>query len=156
MKKFFTALLLVLACAALSACTGVESCPAAQPEALADGEENTWGVVFTAKDVTPNGLTLLCTQSGDAPGELTTGAEFTLQIKKGDAWESVPVTQENCAWTMEAYLIPADGSTEWKTDWQWLYGTLQSGQYRIGKTVTAFIEPGNSPSQLLWAEFTIE
>ena len=29
--------------------------------------DNDWGVFFTAKDVTPEGMTLVCTQSGGAP-----------------------------------------------------------------------------------------
>ncbi len=45
------------------------------------------GVTLTAEDVTPNGLTLVCTQSGGAPtGELQTGSRFWLEVYSESNW----------------------------------------------------------------------
>ena len=118
-----------------------------------------WGVTLTAENVTPTGLTIVCTQSGGDPaGELQTGSYYTVQKLVEDRWESVEyaeIDEEQVGWTGEAWLIPMDSSVEWEVNWQWLYGALPAGQYRIGKEIMDFVETGNYEKAMFFAEFTI-
>ena len=36
---------------------------------------------------------------------------------------------------MKVKLIPKNGETEMETNWEWLYGKLEPGTYKITKTV---------------------
>ena len=42
---------------------------------------------------------------------------------------------DEAAYTDIAYIIPENDSSEIETDWEWLYGQLSPGTYRIRKSV---------------------
>lgn len=122
--------------------------------------EDEWGVVLTAKDVTPTGLTLAAAQSGGAPaGELQTGSMFWLETYENGVWKPVPEvpTEDGVerGWNMIAYLIPVDGSVEWEVNWEYLYGTLPAGTYRIGKEIMDFRGTGDYDTRNYYAEFKL-
>ncbi len=99
--------------------------------------ENEIGLTLSAKDVTSSGLTLVFTQSGDSPTrELFTGADYSLERFEDDAWTAVEtLSSEPTAWIAIAYSIEMDGTTEKEVDWSSLYGELETGHYRVVKTV---------------------
>ncbi len=120
--------------------------------------EAQWGITLSAENVTPAGLTLVCTQSGGTPtGELQTGSWYILERFTEEGWTEVEwVPQEyDVAWTAEAWNIPKEDTVEWKVDWEWLYGKLSPGTYRIGKSVNDFRETGDYDTQNFYAEFQI-
>lgn len=120
--------------------------------------ESQWGITLSAENVTPTGLTIVCTQSGgEATGELQTGSWYILEQMTDNGWtEAEWVPQEHdVAWTAEAWIIPKESSVEWEVDWEWLYGELSPGTYRIGKSVVDFRETGNYDTQNFYAEFAI-
>ena len=41
-------------------------------------------------------------------------------------------------WTAEAYIINKENTTDWEVNWEWLYGKLPEGNYRIGKEIMDF------------------
>lgn len=117
-----------------------------------------WGITLTATDVTPTGMTLLCTQTGGAQqGQLQTSTPYFLEIYQDGGWETVDyLPQEyNIGWTTIAWMIPENQITEWTVDWAWLYGDLPNGTYRIGKSVMDFIETGIYEEQMYYAVFKI-
>ena len=115
------------------------------------------GVTLTAEDVTPNGLTLVCTQSGGAPtGELQTGSRFWLEVYSEGNWFPVKDDMEDVFWTMEAWSIPGNKRVEWSVSWETLYGSLPTGQYRIGKEIMDFRAGGDYDEYNYYAEFTVE
>lgn len=112
-----------------------------------------WGVTLSVKNVTANGATIIFSQSGGNPtGELTTGSYYRLEYKNEEMAFAV---EGDIAWTSEAYLIPKDGSMETEVNWQWLYGTLEPGNYRIVKEVMDFRGPGDFDKKEYSAEFTV-
>ena len=116
-----------------------------------------WGVYLRAKDVTPKGLTLVCTQSGgNAEGELQTGSYYRIEQyeSKSDEWIEADCFAE-VSWTMEALMIPAGQSVEWKVDWEFLYGKLKPGYYRIVKEIMDFKGTGNHEESEYFATFEI-
>ena len=118
-------------------------------------EEN-WGITLTAENVIPTSATIKCTQSGGEPtGELQTGSWYILETwTQENGWHEAPCYAEVC-WTEEAWLIPKDSVTEWEVNWEWLYGTLPEGKYRIGKEITDFRGTGDYDEAIYFAEFEI-
>ena len=115
-----------------------------------------WGLTLSVKDVTESGLTLVCTQSGgELTGELQTGSDYKLIVLK-DAWEDVPTIIEDYGWTAEAYMIAKDDVTEFEIKWEWLYGKLPAGTYRLVKGFTDFRESGDYNNFAYWTEFEIK
>lgn len=117
-----------------------------------------WGIALSVKDVTPRGLTLICTQSGGKPsGELQTGSYYVVEVLTDGEWKKAAwLPQEHqVAWTTEAWLIGKESVSEWKVDWEWLYGDLGAGTYRIGKEFHDFREAGDFDLLMAYAEFTV-
>ena len=128
------------------------------PEFLIIDEK--WGVTLEAENVTANGLTLVCTQTGGKPtGSLQTGSWYIVEKwTQETGWKEVDyVPQEyDIAWTQEAYMIPMEDQAKWEVNWEWLYGELTTGKYRIGKEIMDFREAGNYDNAIYYAEFEIE
>lgn len=115
-----------------------------------------WGITLSVKDVTDSGLTLVCTQSGgEADGELQTGRDYKLIVLK-EAWEDVPTIIEDYGWTAEAYMIAKDDVTEFDINWEWLYGKLPEGTYRLVKGFMNFRGSGDFENFPYWIEFEIK
>lgn len=116
-----------------------------------------WGITLTAKDVTPFGLTVVCTQSGgNITGELQTGSMYWIEKKDKDVWKKAEyIMEEPVCWNSIAYLITANGKTEWTVNWERLYGELPAGEYRIGKQIADFREANGYDTQNCYAEFTV-
>lgn len=116
-----------------------------------------WGLALAAEDVSPEGLTLRFVQRGGSPtGELETGSPFWLERETADgAWAEVEPLMEELAWDMMAYLIHRDGDTELEVKWSGLYGELEVGSYRLGKTVMDFRAAGDYDQRDYYAYFTV-
>ena len=111
-----------------------------------------WGLTLSVKDVTSKGATLVFSQSGgNAVGELMTGSYYRLEYEDEEMAFAV---EGDIAWTSEAYMIPKDGELEMQVNWEWLYGTLEPGTYRIVKQV---MDHGNSGNLVKFysVEFTV-
>lgn len=115
-----------------------------------------WGLTLSVKDVTASGLTLVCTQSGgELTGELETGSDYKLIVLK-EAWEDVPTIIDDYGWTAEAYMVAKDDVTEFEYNWEWLYGKLPAGTYRMVKGFTDFRGSGDYDNFAYWIEFEIK
>ncbi len=125
----------------------------------ANRAENNLGITLTAENITPTNATLKCTQSGGEPtGELQTGSWYILEswtLENG--WNEMPYAIEGeIGWTAEAWMIPFEDTCEWEIDWEWLYGVLPAGKYRIGKEIMDFRGSGDYDRQVIYAEFEIQ
>ncbi len=120
--------------------------------------EETWGITLAAENVTPEGLKIKCTQSaGGATGELQTGSWYIVENwTKENGWKEIPyVIEGEISWTAEAWIIPMNDTCEWEVNWNWLYGSLPAGKYRIGKDIMDFRETGNYDNSIYFVEFEI-
>ena len=152
MKKQWLCLLIFVVCLF----AGCASLSAEKP--VIDVPKYDWGVTLSAKDVTEKGLTIVCKQSGgEEVSELFTGSFYTLQRSEDGEWKDIEfLPQEyDVAWTSEAWIIPKDESTEWEVDWEWLYGKLPEGEYRIGKEIMNFRKTGDYDEEIIYAYFEI-
>lgn len=158
MKQHMTLALALAAALTLAGCAQSTAAQPPQAETTPPAAESDWGVALSAEDVSPTGLTLTCTQSGGSPtGELQTGSYYSLEVLEGEGWTAVEqLPQEyDVAWTAEAWAIPMDDSVQWTVDWEWLYGSLPAGTYRLGKEIVDFQNSGDYDQQMLYAQFTI-
>ena len=123
-----------------------------------EAESDSWGLTLGIKDVTPNSATLLFSQSGgEFDGILQTGTMFYIEKETDGKWIALSTNPLiDFAWTMEAYIITVDGETELKTEWEWLYGKLPAGTYRIKKDVMNFRKAGDFDTKTYSATFVIE
>lgn len=115
------------------------------------------GVTMTVKEgtVSSTGLTVVFHNNSDK--EYTYGDPFWLEKKSDGSWYQVPITiEDNYGFNDIGYILPPLGSSEWNVDWEWLYGNLDTGEYRIVKDVLDVIEPGDYDTHHLAAEFAIE
>ena len=121
-------------------------------------EHELWGVTLTAKNVTPTGLTIICTQSGgEDVAQLHSGNYYRLEQLNGEHWDECEIVfVGEYAFTAEAWIIPLEDSVEWHTGWEWLYGELAPGTYRIVKEIENFRGTGDYDEAEYYAEFTIE
>ena len=121
-------------------------------------EEN-WGVTLTMDHITPTSATLICTQEGGNPtGELQTGSWYMIESwTQENGWMEVDrMFQGDLAWTMEAWAIPQNKKSEWNVNWEFLYGELPPGKYRIAKEVMDFRKTGDFDTSIYFADFMID
>ncbi|WP_407272462.1 immunoglobulin-like domain-containing protein [Radiobacillus sp. PE A8.2] len=118
---------------------------------------NLEGVTMIVKDgkVSTTGLTV--TFENKADKECIYGEYFMLEKKIEGSWYQVPVTLDgNYGFNDIGYELNASDVSEWTADWEWLYGSLDTGEYRIVKDVLDFRKAGDYDKFYLAAEFTID
>ncbi len=119
-----------------------------------------WCISMSATDVTTDGLTLIISQNGgEFDGELLTGSYYKLQKLTDNIWTDVPyVLGDNVvyAWDDVAHIIGKSDVTQMPVNWNWFYGSLEPGKYRIEKLIMGYIEPGVYGKKSYYAEFTID
>ena len=120
---------------------------------------NQWGIVLEVDNVTENSLTIVCNHSGgENVAELYTGSYYVIQKLEKTDWVDVEYLPQEyeLTWTSEAWIIQKEGTTQWDVNWEWLYGELSAGEYRIGKEIMNFRGTGDFDEEIVYAEFIIE
>lgn len=125
---------------------------------ISDFEAEVLGLIMDVRNVSPTGLTVHFRQYEKKDvGELIYGEPYTLERLVNEKWEAVPQIIDNAGYNDIAYIIPSEGESELETNWEWLYGKLDPGTYKITKKVTAQKEDGSdsNPNYPLSAQFMI-
>ncbi len=112
------------------------------------------GVTMTVKEGTVSSASLKVVFENNSSSQCTYGEYFCLEKKINGSWYQVPVVIDgDYAFNLIAYEVA--GEREWTIDWEWLYGSLDTGEYRIVKDVLDFRDVGDYDKYYLAAEFTI-
>ena len=118
-------------------------------------------ITLHAENITRNGCTLVCTQSGGPFENIITGSPFNVERLEDGRW--VGVMPESTTWTSIAYMVNRDTTTTWNLNWSQIVGSLAPGHYRVSKTFWGesrnpfhLGEKKESGEQTYYAEFTIE
>ncbi len=115
-----------------------------------------WGLTLSVKDVTSTGLILVCTKEGGNPtGELKCGTDYRLIVLEDETWKDVPTVIEEYGWNSLAYNFSEGQDTEFDISWEWLYGKLSAGTYRLTKGFMDFRGAGDYDTAMYWVEFEI-
>lgn len=114
------------------------------------------GVTMKPEDGTlfSGGATFEVTNStGD---EAVFGSYYELQRKTGDGqWQPLDyiLDKNSIGWESIAYIIKGNSTWEVKINWEWLYGKLAKGNYRLVKN---FHFEDYSTTYSVWTEFEIK
>lgn len=123
---------------------------------IRESEADEIAVVMEVSRVTESGLTVTFRQYDERDaGELIVGEGFVLSRLEGEEWTEVPPVIEKGAFNDIGYPIPTQGKVELETNWEWLYGKLVPGTYRITKTVWETTGEGASRAYPLTAQFIL-
>ncbi|MCM1052672.1 MAG: hypothetical protein NC483_01665 [Ruminococcus sp.] len=63
------------------------------------------------------------------------GISFTLYEKINNEWYYFPTKIDKYGWTLLDYYVNEDNLLEMEADWEWLYGKLKPGEYKLVKDV---------------------
>ena len=121
--------------------------------------EETRGITLNAENITSTSVTIKCTQSGGEPtGELHTGSWYILENwTQENGWMEMPyIIDGEIGWEDVAWVVPMNDTCKWEINWEWLYGKLPDGKYRIGKEITDFRATGDYDNTVYFVEFEIE
>ncbi len=114
------------------------------------------GVAITVKEgtVSPTGLAVgLVNNSGS---QYIYGEYFCLEKKINGAWYQVPlVIDGNYGFNEIAYVLASGDDSHWTVGWDWLYGNLDPGEYRIVKNILDSSGLKEYDTYYLAAEFTV-
>ena len=133
MKKL-TAFILIM----LVLLTGCARESAYQPTGAAN-------VTMTVSDVTPAGAVVTIQDSNEAP--FVYGEWFQIEREKDGIWYEVKTKISNYGFNEIGWLTDENGGLTMDVNWEWLYGKLPAGHYRILK---------QAGTEIIGAEFTVE
>lgn len=149
-----SALFLLICCSKYAAFQAERQSPDTAEAPLIDGD-NKLGLRLRVADISPSGLRLICSQSGGHPtGTLQTGAYYSLEKWEGESWQTVDTISETY-WQLQAFTIEKDQDTEFRIDWEWLYGKLNKGTYRLEKRISDFRQSDDKDDYIFYADFEI-
>ena len=113
-----------------------------------DSEIPEIGLIAEARNITGKGavINFRVWDPELAAGQLEYGEDYSMEKLAADEW--IPLEPIIDGWAVNdvAHLIPADpesGGSDWKMAWDWLYGELEPGRYRIIKPVVDFRGTGD-------------
>ena len=100
------------------------------------GNANPLDLTLYLENITPDGATLVCTQDGTRWSDVITGSNWSLERLENNEW--VSLLPEDMVWTTEAYPIPTGESRSFAINWGHMIGSLEPGQYQLGKTFSFY------------------
>lgn len=114
------------------------------------------GIVMKAKNVSNHGLTFEFDVVDKDISDIITGSYYIVERTNNNKHTSIPFVEleGDLAWTSEAYIIE-DGSS-FDVNWEWLYGELSVGNYRIGKQISFVDKENNFVNSMIYAEFEVK
>ena len=102
-------------------------------------------VTMTVSEVTPTGATVTIQDSNE---ELFVYGEwFQIEREKDGVWYEVKTKFSNYGFNEIGWLTDENGELTMDVNWEWLYGKLSAGHYRILK---------QAGTEIIGAEFTVE
>ena len=152
-KKWITIILVIMLSCSLAGCGVLVGKQTNIPM------PNKWGITLELQDITPVSLTMVCTQSGgEGIVELQTGRPYVIQKWKNGEWVDLDYIppEYNIAWPMDAWPVEEGSTNTWEVNWEWLYGAIPNGKYRIGKEIMDFKGSGDYDNAIYFAEFEIK
>ncbi|MCI9337017.1 MAG: hypothetical protein HFH93_05660 [Lachnospiraceae bacterium] len=123
-----------------------------------ESENERIGLYLSLEGISPSGAMLCYNQyDKEAPtGQLQDGDDFSIEVKKDGKWEEAPIVVEgDYGFHDIAYTIFTNDTTRRELSWEWLYGELTPGEYRIRKKVMDFRGTGDYDQYEIYAYFIL-
>lgn len=123
-----------------------------------------WGIYGSVTDVTPIGLTMVFKQEDFIPTnkndnwEYSMASPFEIQKFEYKSWNSVKAKYKSfeVPWSSDIEYIKSNDITSHIVDWEWLYGKLPKGKYRIVKEVKVLKDTHDYDIKKIYLHFEIE
>ena len=96
-------------------------------------------------DVTSTDATVIIKASNPSP--YVYGEWYEIEREKDGTWYEVKTIISNYGFNEIGYIPNNNGEVEFKINWEWLYGELPEGNYRLLKQVN---------TQYIFVEFCVE
>ncbi|MDN4493002.1 immunoglobulin-like domain-containing protein [Ureibacillus aquaedulcis] len=115
------------------------------------------GVTMIAKEgtVSSTGLTVIFENNSNK--HINYGESFLLEKKINGKWYEIPdILGGNYGFNDVGYGLEPFEVTELYFDWDWLYGNLDNGEYRIVIDINDFRDAGDFDKYHLTAEFIVD
>jgi hypothetical protein len=114
------------------------------------------GVTMSVKDNSVTSTGLVLEYINNTKHHCIYGEPFSLEKKTDESWNPVPVIIDgNYGFNSIGYNLDPNSTQEYTLDWEWLYGSLEKGEYRIAKDILDFRGTGDYDTYLLAGEFSI-
>ncbi|WP_261176872.1 immunoglobulin-like domain-containing protein [Anaerobacillus sp. CMMVII] len=115
------------------------------------------GVTMIVKEGTVSSTGLTVTLENNSDKHCIYGEHFQLEKRIKGQWYQVPVALDgNYGFNDIGYELASSDVREWAVDWEWLYGSLDKGEYRMVKDILDFRNTGNYDKHYLTVEFTVD
>ena len=121
--KQWTALILAFACAVILF-AGCAEQSTYQPVAVDN-------VTISIADISATGATVVIQDSNELP--YVYGEWYQIEMEKNGQWYPVKTLIRNYGFHEIGYLPDDHGQVEFTVNWEWLYGKLPAGNYRLLK-----------------------
>jgi len=124
MKKL-SAIVFILSCAAilLAGCTKDSAYQPTEAE----------NVSISISDVSRTGALVTIKDTNEEP--YLYGEWYAIEKETNGQWQEVETVISNFSFTSIGYIPDENGEVEFAIDWEWLYGELPAGNYRLLKEV---------------------
>lgn len=158
MKHPFFLVAILLTCMSLVACiqgSSVKETKNWDPTPY-DTLNNFEGVSMTVKKGSVSQTELIVVFENSSNKQAIYGDYFSLEKKLDGDWYQVPTIIDEYGFDDIGYELGPSEPSELKVDWEWLYGKLGAGEYRIIKDVSDFRSPGDFDEYYVAASFTID
>lgn len=120
-----------------------------------ESEDTDIAVLMEMEKITPAGAVIKISHyDWEKTGEIIAGESFSLEKENNGKWEDVPKIIDDAVFNDIGYPIPENETTEIETNWEWLYGPLSPGTYKIKKTVIDRTDDGYTEHELA-AQFLV-
>ena len=90
-------------------------------------------VTIQISDISSSGATLVITDTNPEP--YVYGEWYKIQRLTDGQWQDLLHVIDNAAFNAMGYIPDENGEVKFTINWEWLYGTLPAGTYRIFKEV---------------------
>ncbi len=123
----------------------------------AESEIQDLGLMVSVQAISPAGATLVFNQyDSSISTELSFGEDFKIEKKEGSSWREADIVLEGeYGYNDEAHIITIGGTAQYQYDWEWLYGLLDKGEYRIAVKVLNFRNTGDYDKYTAYAHFIL-
>ena len=139
---------------------GLVGCKEMDGSVSADAYPENYGIVASANDITNTGLTLMFENSILPAGSVSLGRYFVIQVLENDEWKDLE-TKTEAVFHTDAF-IPNDHNWSMDVEWEWLYGELPAGTYRVLKNIDistgaigVSVDTREKETLEMWVEFEL-
>ena len=101
--------------------------------------------------LTRKGATIIITDKSNR--ENVYGDSYRIDRLENGVWVELKTIIENYAWNSIGYSVDKNNELEMKINWEWLYGSLEDGKYRLVKDTSY---AGEGTKHYITVEFNID